>query len=816
MSPPTTSSAGRPLSALSVPRSHSSLSVNRPSSSASIRPLSRLSTRSGYARQSRSRLIPYAQTLVRQITGLDDDDAESSVSSKFRESVDYVVKNLETTTLNKGAASVDMSEIDRQIHGLSLKARLNFQDRLGEALETCYHDLKLSMEKEHDLDQKISTSHLPDHLQLLNNMRLLIYTIVPIHHLNATDQNLVISLLSTEKAIHATFQQTFEVLLEIVKAVFPDSSEPSSSRTRTRSAAAISADLLDRLFASVQTHLERQEHVTASALLRVFVHSAEPIWGMMGKWLRDGMGLGVVIGSGDTSGVWELDEEFFIESSGLGMGMMGLGLLDPEYWKDGYALREGVAILEGNREQAVETKRKTIPLFLEHVAEPVLRAGKAVGLLRALGVPLTSIDAGSNWKTFRQLLDSSFEAEAGITCAEQQGGLFSVSTDSLSRMIYEHLLPQCEAAGEVLARVLVEDCALWKHLSSIEDLFLMRRGDAMSHFTDVLFTKMDLQQAWSDFHFLNTAFSDVVEASVNVGAKKWIQTPLVRLSYRGGNKDRSIVRTIKALDGLAVEYAVPFPLTYVFQPAALQVYGEVFVLLLQIRRAKSVLERILVRGDSRGEKLRSELKGFYAIRSRLSCTFLNFLTTYVVHTQVLKFHDELRETRSLDEMVKLHDEHLEKIRGRCLLKPNTSSLHRAILSILDMALHFADIFVAFAGTSTTTLDVSRMSISIRRHRSRRHRHQRRNIIGFSQSLLENSSDDDDEFAHGEAPEPSFSVNTSTSYLEEGFQERMDKMSTELDGLVRFLRRGIESLAGGTGEAASAYGVLAFALEDWDT
>jgi len=33
--------------------------------------------------------------------------------------------------------------------------------------------------------------------------------------------------------------------------------------------------------------------------------------------------------------------------------------------------------------------------------------------------------------------------------------------------------------------------------------------------------------------------------------------------------------------------------------------------------------------------------------------------------------------------------------------------------------------------------------------------------------------------------------------------------------VRFVRRGVESLAGGVGEAAPAFGVLAFALEDWD-
>ncbi|KAG6812942.1 hypothetical protein H0H92_015262 [Tricholoma furcatifolium] len=1162
MLPPTTSSGRlsipRPQSALSAPRPSSSLSTHRAPSSASIRPTSRLSIRAS-ARHARSRLIPFAQTLVRQVTGLED--TEIAASSEYREMVDLVVKKLEITTLSKGAASVDMSVIDRQIHGHSLKARLNSQDEVGSALEACYRELKENMDKERDLDQEITielsnpptslTEHhassilykrsnpsppppkltwasivaeepfegehwegvyglppgfvkraaLPEgfydkekererldwdsrwstpslsplnsddleldadqeeeqraiarleayrssqtpsddgeeeqgnrlaevygdtapkrlppqtyahrqefealqakqywregwkgdvdpreikafdlgdastlgptlrrvlrketsmsayasaslealiqnekcineedavrealmavqgidnilfqwnerreghpamftttnstprllHLSLDAQASILAsfaHTATTVQHLrhfvsqvfadahdhrqsqqqnrfgkgkaritrtreafaDAVDQEiralekwcssreeaicrawagvdaistspsggneyLTISLLGTEKALHDAFQQTFDVLLEIVQSVYtePDPSAPStSSQPRNRSAAATSADLLNALFANVQAHMERQEYTTATALLRVFVCSVEPIWGMIGKWLRDGMGLGVAIGSGAT-GVWELDEEFFIESSGLGLGMMGMGLLDPEYWKEGYTLREGAVPVEGDEDGTRDRRQKTTPLFLEHVAEPILGAGKAVGLLRALGVPLTSIAVAEDdceLNTFRELVESA--SPKGTTTQQGPGsGLFSVSIDTLSRTIYDRLLPRCEAAGALLARVLVEDCALWRHLLSIEDLFLMRRGDVMCHFTDILFAKMDAQQSWGDFHFLNTAFRDVVDASVNYGAKAWIQTPLVRLSYRGGkDKDRSITRTVKALDGLAVEYAVPFPLTYIFQPKALQGYGEIFIFMLQIRRAKSVLERILVRRETGVEKSRDELKGFYAIRSRLSWfinTLLNFLTTYVVHAQVLKFHDDFKDVKSLDEMVQLHDDHLDKIRGRCLLKPNTASLHRAILSILDIALHFTSAFVTFAGDTTTTHDVSRLSISMRHHRSRRHRKQRRNVIGFSQSLrdiIDSSDEDDDNMDAIDGPE-SFSMNASITDADVGLQVRVDKMASELDGLVRFLRRGVESLAGGTGEAASTFGVLAFALEDWD-
>lgn len=129
---------------------------------------------------------------------------------------------------------------------------------------------------------------------------------------------------------------------------------------------------------------------------------------------------------------------------------------------------------------------------------------------------------------------------------------------------------------------------------------------------------MDANQAWTDFHFLNTAFGDVVRSNLTPGMREWIQLSLVRLSYRG-QRGQDVNRSIKAIDRLSVEYAVPFPLTYIFRPEIIQVYSEIFVYLLQIRRAKHVLERILIREDNdRHQRLKEELKVFYAMRSRLS------------------------------------------------------------------------------------------------------------------------------------------------------------------------------------------------------
>ena len=128
---PSSSSSG--LSAPSSSRPSSSLSVSRPSSSASHRPPSSLSTtrpststarphsrysQRPHSRHARSRLVPICQTLITQVTGLLEDGTPSDEGGeKFRSLVEYAVKSLESTTIHKAAASVDMGVVDRQISG---------------------------------------------------------------------------------------------------------------------------------------------------------------------------------------------------------------------------------------------------------------------------------------------------------------------------------------------------------------------------------------------------------------------------------------------------------------------------------------------------------------------------------------------------------------------------------------------------------------------------------------------------------------------------------------------------------------------------
>lgn len=108
---------------------------------------------------------------------------------------------------------------------------------------------------------------------------------------------------------------------------------------------------------------------------------------------------------------------------------------------------------------------------------------------------------------------------------------------------------------------------------------------------------------------------------------------------------------------------------------------------------------------------------------------------------------------------------------------------------------------------------------MKRHRSRRQRRLRRNIIGFSAPEIisdDESDDDDNDKTVGDIPEPSFSLAASVMSYEGDLPDHLDKLSSELDGVVRFVRRGSEVWAGSMSKAAPAFGALAFALEDWDS
>ena len=137
-----------------------------------------------------------------------------------------------------------------------------------------------------------------------------------------------------------------------------------------------------------------------------------------------------------------------------------------------------------------------------------------------------------------------------------------------------------------------------------------------------------------------------------------------------------------------------------------------------------------------------------------------------------------------------------------------------------MTLRFRDALTGDVGQAPTTTHAS-PSIRTRLHRSWREQKGREGATGYALTSREvvlasdSESDPDEEEGLDQGPFGPNSYRTSPISHDDRLFGGIYEMQDELDKLVRFVRREVEGLVGSTSGAASAFSVLAFALEDWD-
>lgn len=154
-------------------------------------------------------------------------------------------------------------------------------------------------------------------------------------------------------------------------------------------------------------------------------------------------------------------------------------------------------------------------------------------------------------------------------------------------------------------------------------------------------------------------------------------------------------------------------------------------------------------------------------------------------------------------------------------------MHRSILSILDLALSFSRVYSSHAGVDADANQSDKpapKSDSARRKRlrKRRARLNRQNRIGFSdqkEDITESSSSDDgfiDEEAlkggeDDEVEKPSLA--TSMSFAEDSFVVKLDRMSEELESQIRYVKKAVDVLGGGSSDVAATFSIFSFILEE---
>ncbi|RUS27517.1 Spc98 family-domain-containing protein [Jimgerdemannia flammicorona] len=298
---------------------------------------------------------------------------------------------------------------------------------------------------------------------------------------------------------------------------------------------------------------------------------------------------------------------------------------------------------------------------------------------------------------------------------------FSLYHHEVNEHLDNYVRPQYESAGRLLANVLMSRCDLAYHFRALAGIYLMLEGDLMHRFCQMVFHKMDKRQAWYDSQTLNGLFMEACrhtewERQDNVHIwvkerenlqKRTVAAAVNRNGHRDGRisgKSSSVdLNSVRVFENVVVEYRLPWPINNIIRAAAIHQYKKFITLVLELKRAKCLMERIaLFKSRLHHQAARNRrdpaILLFYSLRVRLMWfinTVYNYIMTTILHAETQAFQEKLAQVFDVDEIIQLHEEYVRRIRDRCLLNEKAIYIMRAIVLVLDATIRFSNLFARY-------------------------------------------------------------------------------------------------------------------------
>ncbi|MCJ1286032.1 hypothetical protein MMC26_005374 [Xylographa opegraphella] len=322
------------------------------------------------------------------------------------------------------------------------------------------------------------------------------------------------------------------------------------------------------------------------------------------------------------------------------------------------------------------------PHFLHLKVKKILTSGKSISFMRSLGLETPELNQGS-FPTAS--IDFKFDDRLNPQDVTQP---FPQRFDTALN-IWVNSMHQSSSLS--LREVMASRCGLWRVLDALEYIYLSRDGAITSHVAAGISSRFDKGKTdWNDQFVLTELFREAY------GALNCVNTAQVFVRSKGdkGSELPKRQRSMGNLACLAVGYKLPWAVANIIRPDSTNVYQRVFVLLLQVLRAKEILSRkagasLSVRDDHENMtaiilSLRHRLLWFFH-------TFHSYLTTTALSPACLEFRRKMNEAEDLDEMIAAHDAHVVRLENQCLLSGKLTSTHQAIVSMFDLAALFSDL-----------------------------------------------------------------------------------------------------------------------------
>ncbi|CUS07192.1 unnamed protein product [Tuber aestivum] len=496
------------------------------------------------------------------------------------------------------------------------------------------------------------------------------------------------------------------------------------------------------------------------------------------------------------SGELRKDDKVFLISKTRSDEEVELGGL----WSDQYSLRKDAS-------GALKA-----PVFVHAAAARIFITGKSVVFLKRLlehdipssAIPLQPQPVGA--------------VDIDLSTVYKNGEYLAPFSDMFAAAFDKWINDRHHSVSSRLRDILYQDCGLWKSLDAIECIYLCKNGHLSDAFSQAMFEKVDKGvQTWGD-RFLLTELLQGVYGGV---ACVEVDRVRMRAKMEGMKSLRERRRTVKMWKGLELNYVLPWPIMNVIRKESFEMYNNIFTFLLQIRRAKYMLERLtLLKEDFRFLGESGEGAIYYSLRHRL-LWFANivyyYLTNLVLTPQTTHMRQEMARAVHVDGMIQAHDTYIQKIKDQCLLgakvpaifpsprRPHSADLtvkqlapiHQAITSILDISILFSDAHLAHS-TALKTLDapnasIHDISVFISSHTPRRRHRRRQKRTGEprSDNYLSGSNSDSEDYEEEENFE---GMNSYISFENEAYARQIGRMSERFNTLLEFVRAGLRGVA----------------------
>lgn len=444
---------------------------------------------------------------------------------------------------------------------------------------------------------------------------------------------------------------------------------------------------------------------------------------------------------------------------------------------------------------AGQAGRLRAPKFLHVAAGKVLTTGKSMIFLEHLGIMPQNIETN---RTAKISYDDVFPSGSSPSLLPF-GSL-------LETAFYRVLNINHELASALLRRHLGESCGLWMSLDAVEHIYFGKDISMSAVIDNRIFQLIDKrQQSWNDRYLLTDLAQDTFGQLPFVDPSSL----LIRSKRLHPRDFEHQCRSVKVLRTIYIDYVLPWPVANIITKNALRVYQRVSIFLMQIRRAHFVLERSRpVRACDQIVDAETKDDTFgYAIRHHL-VWFVNILyshlTERVISKSVAEMRKSLANAKDVDGMVGVHDAFASLLDEQCLLAQNLTPIHQAVISLLDLCIHFSDIQASRYGEQRYDQFDKSIRSSARPRNSgaftRHSTHPRESDSGTESdaaSSNENSASDDGN-------------TTIVSFLESSYRERLVGVKTKYEQLRSFTVSSLRGVSRVDGN--QSWGTLAEKLE----